>query len=226
MQVIVYRAWPGISALVVASVVSSLPLPAQGRVPPPPTRGPIAQTPALPPAPRPVGVAPVPGRGEGYTRHLGERVYGMRWLPAPYTVVETTPTSPSPTSPELAPYAVGTVRRLSPEPPPVPYDPRKASMRVVGGGADGGGGVMRISRVGTDSLRMVWIGEGRPNEQARLFLADGAYQELRSFTVSTTRREVVFRLSGQGAPVAYAGAAMVRADGSRKTVLVSMEEWR
>ena len=95
--------------------------------------------------------------------------------------------------PVPVPYAVPAPRPEPPKPPPVPYDPRKASIRVIGGGADGGGGVMRLERIGSDSLRIVWLGGVRPVQEARLFIADQSYEPLQSVVVSEKRHEGRFR---------------------------------
>ena len=85
---------------------------------------------------------------------------------------------------------------------------------------------MRLTKLGTDSLRMVWLGDSRPTDEARLFLADSAFQELRAVTVSEGRREARFNISQRSLGVAYAGVAIRHTDGSRKTVLVPLAEIR
>ena len=215
----------GLVATLAAVSVPTL-LPAQGRVPPPVAPARIAVTPALPPPPPsqggmyPTSAYPYPRGGAGY--RLGARYAGDYWT-IPY-VAATSVVTPVPVP---YPVPVAYVARPAPaKPAPPPYDPRKASLRVIGGGADGGGGVMRIERVAPDSLRIVWLGTPRPVREARLFVADDAFQPLRSVDVGDDLREGRFRIAKLARPVAYAGVAIVHADGSRKTVLVPLGEVR
>lgn len=202
-------------------------LAAQGRVPAPVAPPRIAVTPALPP-PRsgmyPPSAYALPRDGLGY--HLGGRYAGDRWA-MPYAIGTSVVTPVPVPYPVPVAYAPPPAPRPEPaKPAPPPYDPRKASLRVIGGGADGGGGVMRIERLAADSLRIVWLGTPRPVREARLFVADDAFRPLRSVEVGDDRREGRFRIAGLTRPAAYAGVAIVHADGSRKTVLVPLGEVR
>ena len=217
-----------IGVSVAAALVPSIAA-AQGRVPPPPSTGRIAITLTTPtPPPSHGGMYPSSPIGHGgYTGRVGYRDGGGRWI-LPY-VVENNAGTPVPVPYPVAvpmPYAVP-ARPEPPKPPPVPYDPTKAVMRIVGGGADGGGGVMRLTRIAPDSLRIVWLGSTRPVGEARLFIADKDYQPVRSMTVDADRREGRFRIGSiKGRAVEYAGVAILHTDGSRKTVLVPLSEVR
>jgi hypothetical protein len=227
MRIAIRTTLPAAVGMALATAIVPALAPAQTRVPAAPSTGRIAITLTTPtPPPLHGGMYPLPPIGHGgYTGRLGYHNVGGRWV-LPY-VVENNVGMPVPVPYPVAvpvPYAVP-VRPEPPKPPPVPYDPTKAIMRIIGGGADGGGGVMRLTRVGSDSLQIVWLGTTRPVREARLFVADQAYQPLRSLVVTESRREARFRIGGtKDGAVAFAGVAIVHADGSRKTVLVPLSD--
>jgi len=218
-----------LAAILAAAFAPGL-LAAQARTAPRTSVPRIAVTPALPPAPSSGSYGPrlytIPR--DGFGEHAGRRHAGRRWA-LPYAVGTGVVTGIPVPVPYAVPYPVysGYAAPYAPapevpKPAPPPYDPRKASVRVIGVGADGGAGVMRIERMEPDSLRIVWLGARRPVREARLFVADGAYQPLRSVAVDDDRREGRFRLDGLAGPAEYAGVAIVHADGSRMTVLVPL----
>lgn len=230
------RSTPRALAAILAGACIPVLLPAQARTPARPSVPRIAVTPALPPAPAPAASSGAYGPVL-YSKpwvapwdRVGDRAggrHGARWYALPYSV-ETGVTRGVPV-PYPVPYPVyggyaapNAATPEAPKPAPPPYDPTKASVRVIGVGADGGAGVMRIERIEPDSLRVVWLGAKRPVREARLFVADGAYQPLRSVAVDDDRREGRFRLDGLAGPAEYAGVAIVHADGSRMTVLVPL----
>lgn len=219
----------GLVAILATAFTPAL-LAAQARTAPRTSAPRIAVTPALPPAPASGSYGPVlyTNSRNGFGDHDGRRHAG-RWWALPYAVQTGVVTGVPVPVPYAVPYPVYSgyaapyaAAPAAPKPAPPPYDPRKASVRVIGVGADGGAGVMRIERIEPDSLRVVWLGAKRPVREARLFVADGAYQPLRSVAVDGDRREGRFRLDGLAGPAEYAGVAIVHADGSRMTVLVPL----
>lgn len=218
------------AAILAAALAPGL-LAAQARTAPRTSVPRIAVTPALPPAPPSGSYGPrlYTNPRDGFGEHGGRRHARGRWA-FPYAVGTGVVTAVPIPVPYAVPYPVygGYAAPYAaapevPKPAPPPYDPRKASVRVIGVGADGGAGVMRIERMEPDSLRIVWLGAKRPVREARLFVADGAYQPLRSVAVDDDRREGRFRLDGLAGPAEYAGVAIVHADGSRMTVLVPLQ---
>ena len=166
--------------------------------------GRIAVTLAAPPAP-----APVQSR-DGFGDHRGPLHGGpgviRRWgLSGAYPIVVGTPYQASAPAPVYVPYPVPYYYPVPasapepPKPPPRPYNPEVAHLTVVGGGHDGGGGVMRIERPSTDSLRVTWLGTPRAIREARLFLADSTRTSLQSRTVTTGQPVALFALTRQGA---------------------------
>jgi hypothetical protein len=187
--------------------------------------GRIAVTLAAPPAPAPVQS----GRGFGDHRgplHGGPGVIRRWGLSGAYPIVVGTPYQASAPAPVYVPYPVPyyyPVPATAPEPPkppPRPYNPAMAHLTVVGGGHDGGGGVMRIERPSADSLRVTWLGAHRPIREARLFLADSTRKSLQSRTVTAGQPMALFTLAMQGGPAAFVGLKVVFADGSTRTTLV------
>lgn len=187
----------------------SVPALAQGRVARPTTAGPIAVTlPSPPPA-----SAPVPAWTPQPIDWLGWR---LGWN-APVVVQQTQLVQPVVQVPYYVPVSMR--RRADPAPPPVPYDPTKASMVIVGRGADGGGGVLRWAAVGADSVAITWLGHARPVREAKLIVADSLQEVLATRPAAPHQRAV---LSRRGAR--FAGVALVMHDGSRQVVLVPLAE--
>jgi hypothetical protein len=117
-------------------------------------------------------------------------------------------------------------REPEPAEPATPYNPANSRMLTIGGGADGGGGVMRIERVDTATLRVTWLGSTRPVREARLFLADSMQQTLRAQPVDLGTPGVLFKLTGIEPRVAYTGLTVVYADGATQTTLVPFDRSR
>jgi hypothetical protein len=95
-------------------------------------------------------------------------------------------------------------------------------MTIVGGGADGGGGVMRIERVAPDAVQLTWLVPPRPVRSAVLFLADDAQARLRSQSVTADGPRASFGLTKMPRAVAFAGLTVEFADGAQRTTLVPL----
>ena len=108
----------------------------------------------------------------------------------------------------------------APKAPAKPYDPAKSKMLTIGGGADGGGGVMRIERLEGKMLRLTWRGSTRPVKEARFFLADSVHRPIRSARVDAETPSALFELADIETRVAYTGLTVMFADGSQQTTLV------
>jgi hypothetical protein len=201
-----------------------------GRSSPPPQSS-VARPSALPPVrmnsvlPRPIDTRfPLDSRrGRTFSRGywLDACLDPWTWCRAlnavPY-VAETVVQYPVPV-PVYVPVPYAT-RPTEPAPPRKPYDPAKSRMLTIGGGADGGGGVMRIEPVSDSLVRLTWLGNPRPIREARLFLADSAQHQLRSARVDSVTPSVLFDLTPWRADVAYAGLTIHFADGATQTTLV------
>ena len=111
-------------------------------------------------------------------------------------------------------------RRPSEPAPVTPYDPTRSKGLIIGAGADGGGGVMRIQPLADSALRVTWLGAMRPVREARLFLADSLQQTLRAEQVTLASPDAVFRLRDVRSKVAYTGLTILYADGVNSTTLV------
>ncbi|HJU72749.1 MAG TPA: hypothetical protein VJ717_03315 [Gemmatimonadaceae bacterium] len=107
-----------------------------------------------------------------------------------------------------------------PKAPAKPYDPAKSKMLTIGGGADGGGGVMRIEPLPGKTVRLTWRGSTRPIKEARFFLADSGHRSIRSARVDGETPSAIFELADIESRVAYTGLSVVFADGSQQTTLV------
>lgn len=101
-----------------------------------------------------------------------------------------------------------------------PYDPTKSRMLTIGGGVDGGGGVMRIERLENSTLRLTWHGTVRPIREARLFIADSSQKSLRSARVDIETPSALFEVANLEGKIAYTGLTVVYADGAMQTTLV------
>lgn len=111
-------------------------------------------------------------------------------------------------------------RRPSEPAPVVPYDPTRSKGLIIGAGADGGGGVMRIQPLADSALRVTWLGAVRQIREARLFLADSLHQTLRAQQVTIASPSAVFSMRDVKSPVAYTGLTILYADGVSSTTLV------
>ena len=188
--------------------------------------GRIAVTLAAPP------VTPTPHHGGGFGGqrwpvHTGRPLTNRAWgLAGAYPIVVGSQYQPAAPPPVYVPYPVPyyypAPARAPEEPkaPPKPYNPELAHMTVIGAGADGGGGVMRIARVGTDSVRLTWLGTTRPIREARLFIADAEQLPLQSRVVNQEHPVGLFVVAPIVKQVAYFGLKVVYKDGSTRTTLV------
>jgi hypothetical protein len=104
--------------------------------------------------------------------------------------------------------------------PVTKYDPAKSKTLIIGAGADGGGGVMRIQRLDHSVLRLIWLGSMRPVREAQLFLADSLRYPLRTQSVDSARPIADFTVSGFEREIAFAALTVVYADGVTVTTLV------
>ncbi|MGQ0648926.1 MAG: hypothetical protein ACT4P7_15315 [Gemmatimonadaceae bacterium] len=201
----------------------------QGRIARPAPTGPIGVTLPSPPPPRGSpdgGWVPRHGSQMGNASFALHRL-GQRWsypivLSSAYeTVAPAAAVYPVPYYyPVPVPNPAIYPRREAERPAPPPYDPTRSRMVIVGSGADGGGGVLRIASRARDTLRLTWLGTPRPIREARLFLADDLRRPLRSRMVDVEHPEARFTLTTLDRPVAYAGVTVVFADGSTQTTLV------
>jgi hypothetical protein len=202
----------------VVLVVIVLPTGARAqRISRPVPAGPIGVTlPSPPPVPMPHpdrsmgyrGLLPFV-RDWSYAISIDPRVYAP--TPAPYPV------------PYYYRVPVSVPARVEAErPAPPPYDPTRARMLTIGGGADGGGGVMRIDRVTSDSLRVTWLADIAPVRRAALFLADSLHVPLVQHPVTLDHPVSHFTLRGLTRPGAFVGLTVSYADGSVRTTLVPL----
>lgn len=139
-----------------------------------------------------------------------------RTLTAPVTVPVPVPVPyyvPVPTPP-----ATSTNLAMPAEPPPR-YDPTRSRMTVIGSGADGGGGVMRVERQSNRAVRLTWLASERPVREATLFVADADQRPLAVRGVDLLHRQATFTLTDWGR-VAYAGLTVIFTDGATRTTLV------
>ena len=188
--------------------------------------GRIAVTRAAPPV---TTTPPQGGRfgSQHWPVHSGRPVMNRAWgLAGAYPIVVGSQYQQAAPPPVYVPYPVPyyypTPAPVPEEPkaPPRPYNPEIAHMTVIGAGADGGGGVMRIARTGADSVSLTWLGTTRPIREARLFLADADRLSLESRVVTQSSPVALFALAPRPAQVAYLGLKVVYKDGSTRTTLV------
>lgn len=200
------------------AVAAPLAAHAQGRIVRPAPAGPIGVTLPSPSLPR--------LEERRWSDHRPRHGIGLdRWSYP--TVVGSTA---YPVAPQVVPYPVPVYYRVPaprPEPavPAVPYNPAASRTLVIGGGSDGGAGVMNIERVG-DSVHVTWRGAVRPVNTARLFLADAHHQPLVSRPVTLDQPEARFTRRGLARPAAFIGLVVTYANGSMQTTLVPLDAKR
>jgi hypothetical protein len=151
-----------------------------------------------------------------------------------FPLIVTTPFESSPTAAAAQPvpyyYPVPVpAYSASPRPEPEkralpPYNPANSRSVIIGAGADGGGGVMRIAQRSSDTLQITWLGTTRPTRRVTLFLADEMHLPLKTRVIGLDHREVLFALTSLERPAVYAGLSVVFADGSTQTTLVPLAE--
>lgn len=137
-------------------------------------------------------------------------------------VVQSQPVVQQVPAPYPVPYYVPVPYRRAevPRPEPVPYDPSKASIVMIGGGSDGGAGVLRWHAAGRDSLQVTWLGALRPVREARVVVTDSLHVELVSRPVTMGNPVVLRTPRGNTTIAAYVGVVVTHTDGSRMTTLV------
>ncbi|MGH7709991.1 MAG: hypothetical protein ACREOG_01835 [Gemmatimonadaceae bacterium] len=165
------------------------------------------------------------GMGRWPRRHSGPRYFtpgfshrSFGFLGVPY-VTETVVAYAVPYYVPV-PAPVQTWPAPSPRTPPRVYDPTKSKMLTIGGGADGGGGVMRIESVSDSVVRLTWLGNPRPIREVRVLLADSTQRTLRSALVDRETPSALLRVADLATRVAYVGLTITFADGAIETTLV------
>ena len=115
-----------------------------------------------------------------------------------------------------------TVERYA-EPAAEAYEPEPgragAKLIVIGAGSGGGGDALTIETV-ADSVRLQWLGAGRPAREVKLFVADSAQRPLATRSASPSSPTATFEVATLSAPVAYAGVTVTFMDGVTSTTLV------
>lgn len=196
---------------------------AEGQARPSGTRpGPIGVV--LPsPSPRIGGGAPGLGRPIHGGRPVFRRFGGLWSYPI---VVESPYAAPVPV-PYPVPYYVplripSAALGTRPTAPSVPYDPEKARITIIGSGADGGGGILQIERIGGDTIEVRWRGTERPIRRAEVFLADSSRRPIQQRAVTVESAVARFDLEGLARPAAFAGVTVVFGDGATTMTLVPL----
>jgi hypothetical protein len=90
---------------------------------------------------------------------------------------------------------------------------------VVGAGSAAGGDALTVETVG-DSVRLSWLGAGRPAREVTLFVTDSAKRQLASRSASPSVPNATFEISTLSAPVAFAGVSVTFTDGVTSTTVV------
>jgi hypothetical protein len=90
---------------------------------------------------------------------------------------------------------------------------------VIGAGTAGGGDALTVETLG-DSVKLSWLGAGRPAREVRLFVSDSAQRELASRSASPSSPNATFEIATLSAPVAFAGVSVTFTDGVTSTTLV------
>ena len=107
------------------------------------------------------------------------------------------------------------------EPAEQSYEPARAASKliVVGGGTTSSGDALTIETLG-DSVRLSWLGANRPVREVKLFVADSAHRELATRSASPMAPTATFEVATLSAPVAFAGVAVMFADGAMTTTTI------
>jgi hypothetical protein len=126
--------------------------------------------------------------------------------------------------PIYVPYFYPTVVERYVEPAPEAYyEPESAraasKLIVIGAGTGGGGDALTVETAG-DSVRLQWLGAGRPAREVKLFVADSAQRPLATRSASPSAPTATFEVATLSAPVAYAGVTVTFMDGVTSTTLV------
>lgn len=91
--------------------------------------------------------------------------------------------------------------------------------RVIVVGAGGASDQLSVESLG-DSVRLTWIGAGKPAREVRLFLTDSAQNQLASRSASAANPRATFEVRTLSAPVAFVGVTVVFTDGVSSTTVV------
>lgn len=126
--------------------------------------------------------------------------------------------------PVYVPFFYGTTVERYVEPAAESYyepEPTRAASKliVIGAGTGGGGDALTIETV-ADSVRLQWLGAGRPAREVKLFVADSAQRPLATRSASPSAPTATFEVATLSAPVAYAGVTVTFMDGVTSTTLV------
>lgn len=198
---------------------------AEGQARPSGTRpGPIGVV--LPsPSPRVGGGGPGPGRPIHGGRPVFRRFGGLWSYPlvveSPYAAAVPVP-MPYPV-PYYVPLRIPSAALGTRTPATsVPYDPEKARITIIGSGADGGGGMLQIERIGGDTIQVTWRGTQRPIRRAEVFLADSSRRPMLQRAVTVGSTVARFGLDALTRPAAFAGVTVVFGDGSTTMSLVPL----
>jgi hypothetical protein len=126
--------------------------------------------------------------------------------------------------PIYVPYFYSTTVERYVEPAPDSYyepEPSRASSKliVIGAGTGGGGDALTVETV-ADSVRLQWLGAGRPAREVKLFVADSTQRPLATRSASPSSPTATFEIATLSAPVAYAGVTVTFTDGVTSTTII------
>ena len=107
----------------------------------------------------------------------------------------------------------------APEPQTASGRPAASKLIVVGAGSAAGGDALTVETVG-DSVRLSWLGAGRPAREVTLFVTDSAKRQLASRSASPSAPNATFETATLSAPVAFAGVSVTFTDGVTSTTVV------
>lgn len=102
---------------------------------------------------------------------------------------------------------------------PEPEPGRAASKLIVIGGSGSGGDALTVETIG-DSVRLNWLGAGRPAREVKLFVADSTQRQLATRSASAAAPTATFEVATLSAPVAFAGVTVTFTDGVTTTTMV------
>ena len=115
-------------------------------------------------------------------------------------------------------YGEAAADTYAPEPQTV-FGRPASKLIVVGAGSAAGGDALTVESVG-DSVRLSWLGAGRPAREVMLFVTDSAKRHLASRSASPSAANATFEISTLSAPVAFAGVSVTFTDGVTSTTVV------
>ena len=101
-----------------------------------------------------------------------------------------------------------------------PNEPiRTPSKLIIVGAGTAGGDALTVETL-VDSVRLRWLGAGRPAREVTLFVADSSQRQLASRSASPSAPVATFEVVTLSAPVAFAGVSVTFVDGVTSTTLV------